>query len=164
MSKEIEKLKADFNQRIDNLYEQHEKIKADFQSQLDALKAGPKKPEIDWNQWVGKPIYSWDGDDRPDSPYISLLTRFNPNHPSPFQTPAGAVWKHAEPYIQETIWHDWHGGECPVPEGKWAVVQLRNGEIDFRTDPDKFPWNWICREDLQIVLYTIIDPPEEDVW
>jgi len=56
------------------------------------------------------------------------------------------------------LWHAWHGGECPIPEGKWCVVWRWDTCINVSKNPKEFDWkeNLGC---FHIMKYAIIEPP-----
>jgi hypothetical protein len=41
----------------------------------------------------------------------------------------------------EPEWIDWHGGECPVPEGTRVEVRFRIEQTAERSDPENWRWD-----------------------
>lgn len=62
---------------------------------MDAAKEQntPKAETPDYNSWIGKVVYVWDGSI--SKKQKALLLEYNANYPYPFRT-AGTSFKHAE--------------------------------------------------------------------
>jgi len=60
-----------------------------------------------------------------------------------------------------TVWHDWHGGECPIPEWKWCILMLRKGDYTASQTPGQCYW-WHRKHGdngYDIIKYAVIEPP-----
>lgn len=44
------------------------------------------------------------------------------------------------PDYYDGAWHDWHGGECPVPDAELVQVEFTNGESTRTTTPCSWLW------------------------
>jgi len=72
-----------------------------------------------------------------------------------------------EPKQKAGVWHEWSGGECPVPKGGWCIAIRRKGTSTFFfTVGDQDNWkHWKGADErnrsLDIIKYMIIDPPPE---
>lgn len=51
----------------------------------------------------------------------------------------GESWDFCQPRMNH--WHNWQGGECPVPEGYVVEVLFRGGHFSAE-DPCATDWNW----------------------
>ena len=57
------------------------------------------------------------------------------------------------------VWRDWNGGECPVPEGKWCVVETHGDGCSLAECP-RLDCDWEhVTVDRPVIKYCIIDPP-----
>lgn len=56
-------------------------------------------------------------------------------------------------------WIEWHGGECPVPDGTPVHYRLRNGLLGLGADPADVDWRHMGAAD-DVVRYRISKPAE----
>ena len=58
-------------------------------------------------------------------------------------------------------WHDWDGGDCPVPEGTMVQAFLReNGGWSGETRPAE-DWSWDHLSDMaDIVRFRVVKEPQ----
>ena len=57
-------------------------------------------------------------------------------------------WRQPDYYDGE--WHDWHGGECPVPDAKSVEYQCTNG-YGRTSNMTCVPWNFV-------ILFRVVKP------
>jgi len=124
--------------------------------EIDALKAKAAKhqePTIDWSKMIGRTVETRNYDSQKWKRRV--LLGYNPDDVLAFK--CDCACKQCRLYEGPTRpnWVEWHGGECPVDDGVFVLVRLRDGEVRLRRAEFLLGWKHENLDD-DIVKYTEI--------